>query len=498
MSRAISHFLSGRFDRAALGLMFALSVAIALMLGSGDHTSPLVREFSWQGRVLGSQDIAFVMTFNRPMNQASVENNLRINPPVPGKFSWAGRRMAYTPFEPVPYGQEYQLTLAGARDQASQEEYLAGDKAKGVIRPFTGSFRSRDRLFAYIGVRGEEAGRLILFNLSSGQKTILTPPQLVVADFQAYPNADRILFAATPQTQINQKGINYQLYTVTTGVYFPDSDGSDRPAPAAGKIELILDNQGYSNLKFDLSPDGRKIVIQRMNRAKPSDVALWLINGQGRPERLDKSAVGEFLITPDSTGMAVLQGQGVAIVPLDQKQQQWQFLSDFGRVLDFTPNGSGAAMVQFKTDYTRSLFHVTNQGSQTQLLNTKGSILDCRYQTTGNQLYCLLTELIPGDIYQENPYLALVDLQKKQIRSLLEFPGQRNMKISLAPDGRALLFDILTTTPPREDTTLRTNDGQAIRDGQLWILPLARLDNPQAKPQPEQLPLAGFHPVWLP
>jgi hypothetical protein len=44
-------------------------------------------------------------------------------------------------------------------------------------------------------------------------------------------------------------------------------------------------------------------------------------------------------------------------------------------VLSFARDGSAAAMVKFNTDYTRSLFLVTNQGLQKELLRTTGSIL---------------------------------------------------------------------------------------------------------------------------
>ncbi|HEY9836416.1 MAG TPA: Ig-like domain-containing protein, partial [Vampirovibrionales bacterium] len=83
-------------DRAAIALIAVLTVAIALLLFGGDSTAPRVREFSWQNKQVSAKDRAFIMTFSRPMDRQSVEDNLKIDPPVPGKISWAGRRMAYT------------------------------------------------------------------------------------------------------------------------------------------------------------------------------------------------------------------------------------------------------------------------------------------------------------------------------------------------------------------------------------------------------------------
>lgn len=89
-------------DRVAWGVMLVLSLLIGLLLLSGDRSSPRVRTFSWQDKQVGAEDIAFTLTFSRPMDQKSVENSLQIAPPLPGKVSWAGRRLAYTPLPLSP------------------------------------------------------------------------------------------------------------------------------------------------------------------------------------------------------------------------------------------------------------------------------------------------------------------------------------------------------------------------------------------------------------
>lgn len=501
-------------DRTALALMFCLAVLIALLLGNGDHSIPKVRDFSWQNRQIGAEDTAFILTFSRPMDQASVESNIKIEPPLLGKISWAGRRMAYTPLTPVPYGLEYKLKLEGARDKTAAVEYYGGNKATNTIEPFIGNFQSRDRAFVYIGVGGEETGRLILFNLSQNKKIVLTPPDLLVTESRPYPNGNKILFTAIPQSLQKQKGINQQLYTVTTGSYFPPVNEPTRPPAPAGQMQLILDNQDYNILKFDLSADGKIIIVQRINRKTPTDIGLWMIPQpdssnnnpnitsapQSSMQRLDKAASGEFKITPDSISIAILQGQGVGISALDSGAQSWEFLPKFGRVMNFSKNGTAAAMVKFNTNYTRTLFHVTNQGKEQQLIETPGSIMDCQYSPQGETLYCLLTELIEGEKFQEKPYLAIIDIKSSKIRPLLIFPDQRSMQMSLSADGEALLFDSLVTSPPKSDLALRTKDGQDITTGRLWVLPLAKIkvEQPDILPQPEQLPLNGYHPVWLP
>lgn len=482
-----------------------LSLLMALLVSSGDRTAPRVRDFSWQNKRVGAEDSSFVITFSRPMDRATVEANLQIQPILPGKISWAGRRMAYTLTEPPAYGTKYNVELKNAKDRFSSK-----NNEGAIIQPFAAQFQTRDRAFVYQGIQGEELGKLILYNFTQNQKTILTPPNLTVMDFKPYPDSEKVLFSAATNVAAskNQGFPPQELYTVTTGLNA--SEDSNKSSQPAGIIERVLDSKDYQNLKFDLSTDGETIVIQRVNHQNPSEFGLWIVRqneGQETPtiQKMDTQPGGDFLITPDSSAVAIAQGQGVAILPLpnlgntqaNTKVKPLDFLPKFGMVLDFSKDGSTAAMVKFNTDYTRSLFFVNNQGIQKEILQTKGSILSCKFHPS-SILYCLLTQLIPGEVYQEQPYLAEIDLKTAQLKPLLVLPNQRDIQMSLSPDGLALLFDqVVSSVTPGEG--LRTNEGQAISTSRLWLLPLVTPDPTSTKQiQPEQLPLPGLHPRWLP
>lgn len=495
--------LTQPIDRVAIVLIVALSLLIGILLLSGDHASARVRDFSWQDKQIGADDTAFTLTFSRPMNHASVESNLRLEPPLPGKISWAGRRMAYTLKIPAPYGTAFQVQLQNAQDR------FAGS-GRSTMQPFKGSFQTHDRVFAYIGVSGEEAGRLVLFNLNQQQKQVLTPPTMVVTEFKPYPLGDRLLFAATPRTTQPAVLTDQQLFVVTTGIQVqppvqPDAQSSPtQPLTSAvppGKVDLVLDNKDYQNLKFDLSADGNLIVVQRVNRSNPNDFGAWFIKAGEPPQPLKGEPGGDFLITPDSQSLAIAQGQGLAILPLQPGAKPLDFLPKFGMVLSFARDGSQATMVKFNTDNTRSLFLVSNQGTQTELLRTTGSILSTRFDPTKQTLYCLLTELLTGgDVYREQPYLAAIDLKTSKLYPLVMLPDQRDVQVSLSPDGLALLFDqTVEATSPRTTTggQLQDSTGKVIADSRLWLLPLEP-GNPAAKLQPESLPLPGLRPLWLP
>ncbi|MBF2063894.1 MAG: hypothetical protein IGS39_05620 [Calothrix sp. C42_A2020_038] len=488
-------------DRVSIALIVIISVLIGILISQGDVVKASVRNFSWENQQIGVDDTSFSMIFSRPMDNKSVESNLKIEPPLAGKYSWAGRRMVYTLLTPAPYGTNYKIQLQGAMDKFAKKE-----GKNRTLQAFSGSFSTRDRAVLYIGASGEEQGRLVLYNFTRTQKTVLTPQDLVVMDFKPYPEGDKVLFSARAKT--NQDLLSGKLYTVTTGI--PGPSGETQPA---SRVDLVLDNNGFQNLKFDLSPDGKTIVIQRGKKDSPGDFGLWFMPARKSSSeeapltRLESQPSGDFLITPDSKGVAVAQGQGAAILPIQKDgSKPLDFLPQFGLVQAFSKDGTKAAMVKFNSDFnnpTRSLFLVTNQGVNKELIKTPGSILSCQFDTASPNLYCLITQLLPGEQFLEQPYLIAINLKTWQQKPLLVLPaGQRNIQISLAPDGLGLLFDQVVNPDPGAPTTgstLKTLSGEPISSSSLWLMPLLPVaDSTTVEIKPEQLPISGFYPRWLP
>ena len=480
-------------DRLAQALIVLLAIVMSLMILLGGPAAVRVRNFTWKDRQIGAADTAFLMTFSRPMDQASVEQNLTIEPPLPGRFSWAGRRMAYTLDLPAPYGNEFTVNLPQASDRFSGPQ--------GTFVPFEATFKSRERAFAYIGVAGENQGQLMLYSLSDQSKTALTPEGWTVMDYKPYSQGDRILFAAIEKGQTNQQ--DQRLYTVTTGI------GNDSSSES-GQIEPLLDSDNYQNLKFDLSPDGETIVVQRVNRNNPGDFGPWVISQGQPPRRLETDPGGDFMIAPDSQSLLLQQGEGTAIIALNDAQDEQSgetldFLPQYGLVMDVADNGSAAAMVSFNQDdpekrYTQTLFWVSSQGDEKPLIDVTGSILDAQFDPTSELVFCLTSELIESDTYQVQPSISAVNLETGDLETLWTLPPQPSVHMSLAPDGLALLFD---ETTPGGDNSVALADGIAIANSKLGLLPLYQTtdDRLNKRPQPiepQTFPFTGINPIWIP
>ena len=220
------------------------------------RTNPHVEKFSWDDRTINSNDNAFILDFDRPVSQESVENNLEIEPALPGRISWAGKRLVYTLNNVIPYGRNYRLSLTNAQEKFRGKEELGEE-----IEPFIGQFQSRDKAFAYVGSDGNEAGRLILNNTTKENQTILTPENLIVTDFKFTPNTEKIVFSAA-EKDINQEGVrDLSIYEVTTGL---SNDGTTK---IPGQLKTILGKDEYLNNNFDLAGEkGDIIVVQRIKK----------------------------------------------------------------------------------------------------------------------------------------------------------------------------------------------------------------------------------------
>ncbi len=449
-----------------------------------------VEQFSWQNKTIGKEDQGFILVFNRPIDQESVEKNLVIDPPLLGKMSWSGRRMAYTLKTPIPYGETYQIQLSEAK-----EKFRGTQKSGQEIQPFAAEFQSRDRALAYIGTQAEEQGRLIYYNLTQQKKIVLTPPELVIVDFKFTHQGNQIIFSAFPQ----KRGISglgeLAIYRVNTNFT------SNERTPT---IEQILDSKNYQNHQFDVTPDGETLIVQRVNRQNPADFDLWMVKKSEKPFKLN-IAGGQFLIAPDGQTLAVARGEGISLLPLQPNAEPLDFLPKFGELLSFSPDGSAAAMVDFNTNdpnlrYTRSLFYVNSQGVQKKLLNTEGSILDCQFNTTGKEIYCLITRLLKGEEYQEEPYFAKIEIATAKMTPLMTLPNFREVHLSLSPDSLAILFDqVVTDNRLNSNNALTTNAGESIVGGKLWLLiPPTQTISQDNQPELKELGLLGIRPQWSP
>jgi len=138
------------------------------------------------------------------------------------------------------------------------------------------------------------------------------------------------------------------------------------------------------------------------------------------------------------------------------------------------------------------------------LLTTEGSILSAQFDPTRTWIYSLVTQRLsgdrPNDPFIEQPILTAVSLDSGERIDLLKLPIQREIQMSLAPDGLGLLFDqTVTVDDPNNAGALRSAGGEAIATSRLWFFPILKDEAEKPTPvEPQELPLRGLRPRWLP
>lgn len=471
-----------RLDVAAFGAISLLALVFGIVVANSKPKPLQVTQISWK-KPVSVANRQLRLTFNRPIESAPM--GLQIEPPLPGELEGVGRTLTYTLTEPPVYGTTYQISLQLATPRQGQNA--------PELAPFTSQLTTRDRLFAYIGIEREEQGRIVIYNLSQQKRTILTPPDLSVTKFAVYPSGEKILFSAYERTQA-QGFARQQLYTVMTGL---EVDAGE--AEPIGRINRILDADTYQNLDFDLSNNGKTIIVARLNRRNLDDSGLWIVPENNIPQSLGIPARA-FMVAPDGQRVAVVQDKGIAILPLAAEAGAPEFFPSYGRILGFSADGLQKLMVKNNPDYTQSLMLVSEQGQLQELSLTVSPIIDCQFEPTQEQiLYCLRLDLVEAENgYQQAPFLTAINLQTGEETFLLTLPNYQNVQLSISPDGTQILFDQTITATPSIRDELLTAEGEAIAAGLLWSLPLNKKPSKgQAKVLPEEL-FSGFKPHWLP
>jgi hypothetical protein len=476
--------------RKSILLAIVLAVVSAMIVVTVYPGSPRVRSFSWADRSIHADERSFSLVFSHAVDHDSIEKNLKLEPDLPGQFDWNNRELIYSLDQPAPYGFDFRLSLT--------DGHLA-NKPEVKIAPFSATFRSADRAIAYIGTEPDERGRLVMYNFTQDAKTVLTPPDLSVMDYYPYFGSDKLLFSAIDRNATDQRLLDVQLYSVTTGI-------AGQPA---GRLTKVLDDSDYQTLQFVLASHDETIVVQRADRQNPgANFGLWLIrDGETLPIQTEPG--GLFTLMPDGTAIALSQREGIAIISLDPLVDPAQlivFFPEFGRALDISDDGQQLALLKFNPNYTQSIFFSVNQDVPQELLTLTGTVIDAQFDPTGQILYALLLTELDTETYQAQPQIVAINLKDLTLRELARFEtNQRDLQFSLSPDGQAIIFDQLQTEAPQEKRldTPRTPSGEAITGGDLQVIvPLndrRSTSEPAAiEPTIEPLGLAGIRPHWLP
>lgn len=163
----------------ALGLAAGVGLALVLALPRLVSVAPAA------GAQFVSSRAPLLLTFNRPMDTASVEAALTMSPGLPGTYTWEGNRLVFTPAGGWPRNSTITVRLAGGRSQRGLP--LVGARAW--------SFSVGEPRVAYLA--GAPLANLWLTGAGEGAEPIqVTGEPHGVYDYAISPEGTRLAYAA--------------------------------------------------------------------------------------------------------------------------------------------------------------------------------------------------------------------------------------------------------------------------------------------------------------
>jgi hypothetical protein len=101
---------------AVIGIGALLLAGLLYVASTVDRRAPTVAAISLTQPLPDEPEVALITTglaveFTEPVDRASAEGALRIEPPVPGSVSWSGSSMIFTPAEPLDLETGYVVTV---------------------------------------------------------------------------------------------------------------------------------------------------------------------------------------------------------------------------------------------------------------------------------------------------------------------------------------------------------------------------------------------------
>jgi len=471
-----------RFDKVCIAATFLTIVLVGLLLWRGDQTFPQVSSAEWKGPTT-----QLLLIFNRPMDQKSVEKEFQTTPPLKGKFSWVGRKLAFTANEPLQYGTKYMFSLKSALDA----------NGRAMQDAFRFEIPTKENRLVYIGTEEKELHRLVLYHLQTQKKELLTPDNILINKFLVSPDGESVFFLGIPQTPENQ-GENP---TEIQNLYRVDITTKD--------MTLLSDSKDYINEVFDLSPDGNFLAIDRTQRAKGNltfEKRLWLLDLRTEEwQRFWKEEFGfdDIHFSPDSQYILSIEGNvgTYVLAPLAPDPQKIQLLGNFANAYGFSSDGKN--VIFRENDNANDIFtlsnhlvFLTNSGMKNSLFSGLGNVTSPILLNDGEKLYFLLKkEKDPQAALNQTYQIYFYDFKTKALALFTDKLEYSVESIALSPDGKFLVFERALNSPGKffnPDIRFASDIMSGTYEGsELWTKNLT--DGTEI-----QLPLTGRDPQWVP
>lgn len=318
--------MDSSFDRLVAGIIALLAATVSLVVVLGDRSGVTVALIVPGGGQSPSSTAPISLTFSQPMNMASVEDRLSIQPPVQAEFRWEGNTLILQPQPAFVPQQTYTLTLdAGAQSLLDRR----------VIRPLTWSFTPRLPEVVSLAPANAEIRSLWLVGLDGSRPREIYAPEYGIYDFAPSPDGE-------------QMAVTVLTIDRSADIWLIDAAGAN-PRRVTDCRTGFCSGPAWS-------PDGKRLAFERQEPSptggsRPSRV--WLVDlagGQSSPIFQDNQVLGFGPAwSPDGGRLAFFDGNSQAIRVLDLASgDTFRLPSLMGEVGSFSPDGMQMAYTDMR------------------------------------------------------------------------------------------------------------------------------------------------------
>jgi TolB protein len=456
-------------------LWVGLAVAAVLVIGGLWLAVPrLVSTSPPDGLADAANDTAVTLTFSRPMDHASVQGHLSLQPNVPGRFVWQGNELSFVPTEPWEDGVSVRVSFS------------PGAISRLFLPLLTGhdwSFQVRAPRLIY--AEQEQAGaQLFTRDLGEGQGEMLTSAPLGVADYSSAEGSGDV-FYLTPSVEGGQA---VHSVDVRTG-----SDRSVMACPSVGCRRLGLSRDGtWLTLEAQPGPQG--------SPTGPGEVWAAPVDGSQDAQRLGapghdlRNALwgpGDRLAVYDATGSTMLVFDGPpdfnVLAEIPNKLGEMGAWSPDGRYLIYpeivfiNPTATPSAGAAREPEYYSHIFRYDIETDQTTDLSggSSGLIEDASpaYSPDGRWIAFARKSLVPAR-WTLGRQLWLMRADGSQARPLTSQPVMNYSTFAWRPGSTALVY-------------VQSNQADPTKPPELGWLDVST-------GQTHSLVQGGYAPSWIP
>lgn len=402
----------------AMGVLMAFTL---LILWRGDRTLPQITHFNHHLKQISPRSNQLLFSFNREMNRYSVRRGFKIEPEIAGKFSWIGKKMAFTPVIPFEYGRTYQVEIQSAKD------------VKGIDMPvYQSQFHTKTRQFIFLN-----AQRQLRLWKSDATET-LTAPGLLVLDYIPVNDGEQIFFSAVDKNEFKQNSLAHEYHwTAFQQLYVFNLSNHSLSK---------LSEPGFFNFRFSVSLNGQTRLLYRTSLQE--NTGGWWVQRYPNTQwqflsDLDNTS---YAITPNGQFMLGKKQLAYYLLSTDpDSEKSAQFLGQFSHTYGFNSN---ATKILFTLPSPQDGFKIYNyvvlldhQGRRNTYLENQGLLANLRFSPTKEVLYFTMT--FDQDDYELSvPYhLHAFDLETSALEQLTDDPKWSDESFSVSPDGRQLIFE---------------------------------------------------------